>query len=69
MTRSPLFNLNLCGRHIGIAGETDLAIVWSTGQAWRSQTRNMEGSQTPGDGTTRHITYVRVGGNRALFRN
>ena len=49
--------------------EIDSAIIWSTGQAWRNQTRNMDGSQAPRDGSIRHITYVRVGDNRALHRN
>ena len=49
--------------------EIDSAIIWSTGQAWRNWMKIMDGSQAPRSGSIRHITYVRVGDNRALLRN
>ena len=46
-----------------------LVIIGSTGQDQRSLTRSMEGSQTPGRESIRHITYFRVGDILALLRN
>ena len=49
--------------------EIDSAITWSTGQAWRSRMMSMDGSQASRNGSISHITYVRVGDNRAYFWN
>ena len=46
-----------------------IGIVWSTGQDSGLSTRKMEGLQTPGADSIRHITCVWGGDIPALFRN
>ena len=69
VTRSPLFIWTFGLTPSWNLEEIDSAINWSTGQAWRNWMKTIDGSQAPRSGSIRHITYVRVGDNRALHRN
>ena len=69
VTRSPLFIWTFGLTPSWNLEEIDSAIIWSTGQAYRNWMKTINGSQAPRSGSIRHITYVRVGDNRALFRN
>ena len=69
VTRSPLFIWTFGLTPSWNLEEIDSAIIWSTGQACRNWMKTINGSQAPRSGSIRHITYVRVGDNRAFHRN